>query len=44
MPHEAFDAMERFIEILENDKRQTISKAYVFNLAKNLHRGAYRSG
>ena len=40
MPHQAFNAMERFIEILENDRRQTISRSYVLNIAKNLYRGA----
>jgi len=35
-----FDAFGRFIETLENDKRQTVSKAYVLHLAKNLYRGA----
>src|SRR5437879_1262843 len=28
MPHETFDALGSFIEILENDKRQTVSKSY----------------
>jgi len=28
------------IEILEHDKRHTVSRSYVLNLAKNLHRGA----
>lgn len=40
MPHAAFDALGRFINILENDKRQTISRSYALNLAKTLHRGA----
>jgi transcriptional regulator with XRE-family HTH domain len=40
MPHQAFDALGRLIEILENDKRHTISRAYVLNIAKSLHRGA----
>ena len=40
MPHEAFDALGRLIEILENDKRHTISRSYVLNIAKSLHRGA----
>jgi transcriptional regulator with XRE-family HTH domain len=40
MPHHAFNAMERFIEILENDRRHTISRSYVLNIAKNLYRGA----
>ena len=33
-----FDAFGRFIEILENDNRQTVSKPYVLNIAKNLYR------
>jgi transcriptional regulator with XRE-family HTH domain len=40
MPHEAFDALGRLIEILENDKRHTISRTYVLNIAKSLHHGA----
>jgi transcriptional regulator with XRE-family HTH domain len=40
MPHEAFDALARLIEILEHDKRHTISRSYVVNLAKTLHRGS----
>jgi transcriptional regulator with XRE-family HTH domain len=40
MPHEQFDALARYIEILENDKRKTISKEYALNLARNLFRGA----
>lgn len=40
MPHEQFEALGRFIEILENDKRKTISKEYALNLARNLYRGA----
>jgi transcriptional regulator with XRE-family HTH domain len=39
MPHNTFDAFGRFIEILDNDKRETVSKSYVLNLAKNLYRG-----
>jgi transcriptional regulator with XRE-family HTH domain len=39
-PQEPVDALARFIEILENDKRQTVSKSYVLNIAKNLYRGA----
>jgi transcriptional regulator with XRE-family HTH domain len=38
MPHNTFDAFGRFIEILENDNRQTVSKPYVLNIAKNLYR------
>ncbi len=40
MPHEAFDALGRFIEILEHDKRHTVSRSYVLNIAKSLQRGA----
>jgi transcriptional regulator with XRE-family HTH domain len=40
MPHDAFDALGRLIEILENDRRHTISRSYVLNIAKNLYRGA----
>ena len=40
MPHEAFDALGRLIEILENDKRHTVSRTYVLNIAKSLHSGA----
>jgi len=32
--------MARFIEILENDRRHTISRSYALNIAKNLYRGA----
>jgi len=40
VPYEAFDPLQRFIEIFENDKRESVSKAYVLHLAKNLHRGS----
>jgi transcriptional regulator with XRE-family HTH domain len=40
MSHHTFDAFGRFIEILDNDKRQTMPKSYVLNVAKNLYRGA----
>jgi len=40
MPHESFNALEHFINILEHDKRHTISRKYVLNIAKNLYRGA----
>jgi transcriptional regulator with XRE-family HTH domain len=39
-PHKAFDVFGHFIEILKHDKRRHVSKDYVLNLAKNLHRGA----
>lgn len=40
IPHAAFDALGQLIEILENDKRHTISRSYILNIAKSLHRGA----
>jgi transcriptional regulator with XRE-family HTH domain len=40
VPHEAFDSLGNFIHIIENDTRSRMSKDYVLNLAKNLHRGA----
>jgi transcriptional regulator with XRE-family HTH domain len=40
VPYEAFDPFSSFIEIVENDRRKTFSKAYVLNLAKNFYRGA----
>lgn len=43
MPHAAFDSFGRFIDILENDKRQTVSRSYVLNLAKTLYRGTASS-
>jgi transcriptional regulator with XRE-family HTH domain len=39
-PQQSRDAFARFIEILENDSRQTISRSYALNLARNLHAGA----
>lgn len=42
VPHESFDAFQRFIDILSHDKRQNISRSYVLNLAKNLHNGSKR--
>lgn len=43
MPQAAFDSFARFIEILEHDRRQNVSKSYVLNLAKNLYGGAAAS-
>ena len=40
MLHKAFDAFGRFIDILEHDRRDTVSRAYMLNLAKNLYHGA----
>jgi hypothetical protein len=39
-PHEAFDALGRLIEILKNEKRHTVSREYLLNIAKSLHRDA----
>jgi len=39
-PHHALDAFEDFIDILEHDRRQTLSRSYVVNLANKLYRGA----
>ena len=41
-PHHALDAFGNFIEILEHDRRQTVSRGYVLNLAKRLHSGVMR--
>src|ERR1041384_20447 len=41
-PHHARDAFEDFIDILEHDRRQTLSRSYVVNLANKLYRGAKR--
>ena len=41
-PHQTFDAFENFIDILEHDRRQTLSRSYVVNLANKLYRGARR--
>jgi transcriptional regulator with XRE-family HTH domain len=43
MPRPAFDAFERFIDIIANDKRKTISRSYVVNLAKTLYNGSAAS-
>src|SRR6202035_3691598 len=40
VPYEAFDPLQRFIDIFENDKRESVSKGYVLHLAKSLHRGS----
>ena len=42
MPHEMIDAFRHFIEILRHDRRQTISKKYVLNLAEKLYDGVRR--
>jgi transcriptional regulator with XRE-family HTH domain len=42
IPHQALDAFGDFIDILEHDRRQTVSRSYVVNLAKKLYRGAKR--
>ena len=41
-PHPALDALQNFIEIMEHDRRQTVSRSYVVNLAKRLYSGARR--
>lgn len=40
MPHQAFDVSVGTLRSLENDKRNTISRTYVLNIAKSLHLGA----
>jgi transcriptional regulator with XRE-family HTH domain len=42
LPHPPLDAFRNFIEIMEHDRRQTISRSYVVNLAKRLYSGALR--
>jgi transcriptional regulator with XRE-family HTH domain len=39
-PYAAFDVFGHFIQILQHDERKHLSKEYVLNLARNLHRGA----
>ncbi|HJX98391.1 MAG TPA: hypothetical protein VJ281_05905 [Chthoniobacterales bacterium] len=41
-PHAALDAFQNFIDILEHDRRQTVSRSYVVNLAKRLYSGTKR--
>jgi DNA-binding XRE family transcriptional regulator len=41
-PYRALDAFREFIEIIEHDRRQTISRNYVLNLAKKFYRGSVR--
>lgn len=41
-PHDSFDALRHFIDIMEHDRRQTVSRDYVLNLAKRLCAGAIR--
>lgn len=41
-PHAAVDSFQNFIDILEHDRRQTVSRSYVVNLAKRLYSGAKR--
>jgi hypothetical protein len=41
-PHATLDAFENFIDIVEHDRRQTVSRSYVLNLAKRLYAGAAR--
>ena len=42
MPHATVDAFRNFIEILEHDRRQTVSRSYLLNLATKLYKGAVR--
>jgi len=41
-PHPALDAFASFIDILDNDRRQSVSRSYIVNLAKKLYSGASR--
>lgn len=41
-PHVLLDAFQHFIDILEHDRRRTVSVSYVINLAKRLYCGAVR--
>src|SRR5437588_456971 len=41
-PHPAVDAFRDFIDIIAHDRRQTVSRSYVLNLAKKLYSGAKR--
>lgn len=41
-PHSSFDAFRQFIDIVEHDRRQTVSRGYILNLAKRLYSGAVR--
>lgn len=41
-PHAALDAFQDFIDIIEHDRRQTVSRSYVVNLARKLYSGAKR--
>lgn len=41
-PHSSLDALRQFIEILDHDRRQTVSRSYVLNVAKRLYSGAAR--
>lgn len=41
-PHAALDAFRDFIDIIAHDRRQTVSRSYVVNLAKKLYSGAKR--
>lgn len=41
-PHVSLDALRQFIEILDHDRRQTVSRSYILNLAKRLYSGAVR--
>lgn len=41
-PHAALDAFRDFIDIIAHDRRQSISRNYVLNLANKLYGGAKR--
>jgi transcriptional regulator with XRE-family HTH domain len=41
-PHATLDAFRDFIDILDHDRRQTLSRGYILNLAKRLYSGAKR--
>lgn len=40
MPLNTKDAFRRFIEVLSNDRRQTVKLSYVLNLARTMYNGA----
>ena len=40
MPLETKDAFRRYIEVLQNDRRQVVALSYVINLARTMYNGA----
>ena len=40
MPQNSTDALADLIAILEHDRRESIGRAWILNLAKKLHAGA----